>query len=74
MQNQWINEDDVKQVLFASSIDGEFDLDELSQFADKLVMFASFLIARTEREMCIEFVESLNTEVAKALQEKRGHL
>jgi hypothetical protein len=74
MQNKWINEDDVKQVLFASGIDGEFDLDQLAEFADKLVLFASFYIARTEREMCIEFVESLNTEVAKALRDKRGPL
>jgi len=74
MQNKWINEDDVKQVLFGSGIDGEFDLDELLEFADKLVLFASYHIARTEREFCIEFVESLNVEVAKALREKRGNL
>jgi hypothetical protein len=74
MQNKWINEDDVKQVLFASGIDGEFDLDQLAEFSDKLVLFASFHIARTERAMCIDFVESLNTEVAKALRDKRGSL
>jgi len=74
MQNKWIDEDDVKQVLFASGIDGEFDLDQLAEFSDKLVLFASFHIARTERELCIEFVESLNTEVAKSLRDKRGPL
>jgi hypothetical protein len=30
--------------------------------------------ARIERDLCIEFVESLNPEVATKLREKRGHM
>jgi hypothetical protein len=37
-------------------------------------MVATMDIARRERELCIEYVETLNTEVAKALREKRGAL
>ena len=76
MQNKYLSEDDVKQVFFQTKMDDPngYDLDELLDFADKVILTASFNIARTERELCIEFVESLNTEVAKALREKRGNL
>jgi len=76
MQNKYLSEDDIKQVFFQTKMDDPngYDLDELLDFADKVILTASFNIARTERELCIEFVESLNTEVAKALREKRGNL
>jgi hypothetical protein len=38
------------------------------------VMAAMPAIVRQERNLCIDFVNSLNTEVGKALQEKRGGL
>ena len=76
MQNKYLSEDDVKQVFFQTKMDDPngYDLDELLDFADKVILTASFNIARTERELCIEFVESLNSEVAKALRDKRGPL
>ena len=76
MQNKYLSEDDIKQVFFQCKMDDPngYDFDELLDFADKVILTASFNIARTERELCIEFVESLNTEVAKALREKRGNL
>jgi len=76
MQNKYLSEDDIKQVFFQTKMDDPngYDLDELLDFADKVILTASFNIARTERELCIEFVESLNTEVAKALRDKRGPL
>ena len=76
MQNKYLTEDDIKQVFFQCKMDDPngYDFDELLDFADKVILTASFNIARTERELCIEFVESLNTEVAKALREKRGNL
>jgi len=76
MQNKYLSEDDIKRVFFQSNMDKEegYDFDELLDFADKVILTASFPIARTEREFCIEFVESLNVEVAKALREKRGSL
>jgi hypothetical protein len=47
---------------------------EIYELADAIIKSSAFSIARAEREFCIEFVESLNPEVAKALREKRGNL
>ena len=76
MQNKYITEEDVKQVFFQSKMDNieGYDFDELLDFADKIVLFASFEIARVERELCIDFVKTLNIEVAQALKDKRGNL
>ena len=76
MQNKYITEDDVKQVFFQSKMDNPegYDFDEILDFADKIVNFSAVAIARVERIHCIDFVESLNTEVAKALIDKRGSL
>ena len=48
--------------------------DDLVKLANAFVMAAMPAIVRTEREMCIDFVASLNSEVANALREKRGNL
>ena len=76
MENIYLNENDIKQVFFQSNMDDEngYDLDELLDFADKVIMAAEAVIASRERELCIEFVESLNTQVAAALRDKRGPL
>lgn len=76
MQNKYVTEEDVKQVFFQSKMDNVegYDFDELLDFADKVIMFASFNIARVERDMCINFVKTLNAEVAQALKDKRGNL
>jgi sulfite reductase alpha subunit-like flavoprotein len=76
MQNKYVTEEDIKQVFFQSKMDNfeGYDFDELLDFADKVIMFASFEIARVERDMCINFVKTLNAEVAQALKDKRGNL
>jgi hypothetical protein len=76
MQNKYVTEEDIKQVFFQSKMDNVegYDFDELLDFADKVIMFASFNIARVERDMCIDFVKTLNAEVAQALKDKRGNL
>ena len=76
MQNKYLTEDDIKQVFFQCKMDDPngYDFDELLDFADKVILTAAFNVARAERELCIEFVESLNSEVAKALRDKRGPL
>ena len=76
MQNKYVTEEDIKQVFFQSKMDNfeGYDFDELLDFADKVIMFASFNIARVERDMCINFVKTLNAEVAQALKDKRGNL
>jgi len=76
MQNKYLTENDIKQIFFASQMDNVegYDLDELLDFADKVILTVAEDVARRERELCIDFVKSLNTEVAKALREKRGNL
>jgi len=76
MLNKFLTENDIKQVFFQSKMDNfeGYDFDELLDFADKVIMFASFQIARVERDMCINFVKTLNAEVAQALKDKRGNL
>jgi sulfite reductase alpha subunit-like flavoprotein len=76
MQNKYVSDEDIKQVFFQSKMDNVegYDFDELLDFADKVIMFASFNIARVERDMCINFVKTLNAEVAQALKDKRGNL
>jgi hypothetical protein len=81
MSNPYLNKEDIQQAFFACEfkdpngvyIDNRVDVD-LLELADQLVMRASYAIAKTERNLCIEFVRTLNTEVAKALEEKRGNL
>jgi hypothetical protein len=48
--------------------------DDLVKLANAFVNAAKQKIARQERAECLKFVRSLNTEVAKALDEKRGKL
>jgi len=47
---------------------------EVLEFARKVEAAVALSYARKERELCIEFVESLNPEVAAKLREKRGHM
>jgi len=48
--------------------------DDLIKIAHGFIEAAAPKIAKMEREMCIEFVRSLNGQVADALEEKRGPL
>lgn len=52
----------------------DFSAEDLEKIANGFIMAAMPSIVKTERELCIEFVRSLNTQVADALQEKRGPL
>lgn len=47
---------------------------DINEFGRKVEEKVAKLYARKERVLCIEFVESINTEVAKALAGKRGWL
>ena len=71
-----ISDEDIKQIFFycdhrdpnGSYADGV----DILEFGKKLSAFVAAQAAREERVKCIEFVNSLNTEVGKALAEKRG--
>jgi hypothetical protein len=47
---------------------------DIYEFADKIEQTIVYRVAQAERAACIDFVRSLNSEVAKALEEKRGNL
>ena len=48
--------------------------EDLEKLADGFIMAALPMIIRTERDMCIKFVNTLNTNVARALGEYRENL
>jgi len=45
---------------------------DVIEFTAKIQEALALKYARIERDLCIEFVESLNPEVATKLREKRG--
>ncbi len=48
--------------------------DDLIKLANGFIQAAAPKIAKIERDLCIEFVRSLNGQVADALEAKRGPL
>ena len=48
--------------------------DDLVKLANAFVMAAMPSVRRAELTMCVNFVRSLNTEVANALEDRRGKL
>jgi hypothetical protein len=79
MSNPYLSKEDIKNAYLTCDFkdkDGLFAGEdvEIYELADAIIKSAAFEIARVEREFCIEFVESLNPEVAKALRDKRGNL
>jgi hypothetical protein len=48
--------------------------DDLVKLANAFVMAAMPNVRRAELTMCVNFVRSLNTEVASALEDRRGKL
>ena len=79
MQNPYLNQDEVVQT-FLSKIaihldeNHEFSPEDLEKIATGFIMEAMPKIVRTERQMCIKFVRSLNSLVADKLEETRGPL
>lgn len=45
---------------------------DINEFGSKVEEKVALMYARKERELCIEFVQSINPLVALALTEKRG--
>lgn len=52
----------------------EFSPEDLEKIATGFIMEAMPKIVQTERQLCIEFVRSLNRFVGDKLEEKRGSL
>lgn len=68
-----------KEVIYAfnrAHLEGKYDflVEDLEKLAQEFIKAAASKIAKEERKQCITFVRSLNTNVADALQAKRGNL
>ena len=75
--------EDVMQVFFAAGLEEDYnfleeDLMKLATAFGKLrneeMVEAVFRAVRLERSRCVEFVRSLNPEVARALEDKKWPL
>lgn len=71
----YFNEKEAVEVFRKTWLEGNYDFltDDLVKLGNAFAEAASSQIAKKEREVCIEFVNSLNTHVAKALMEKRKY-
>lgn len=78
-----LKKEDVMQAFFAAGLEEEYnfleaDLMKLATAFAKLrneeLIEAVFRAVRLERSRCVEFVRSLNPEVARALEDKKWPL
>jgi len=76
MNNPYITLEDIKESFRKVNLEENHNFleEDLMALANAFVMAAMPAIVRVERNLCIEFVKSLNPEVAQALKEKRGNL
>ena len=74
--NPYLNNQEIKEAFrkVHREENHEFLEEDLDQLADAFIMAAMPAIVKTERDMCIKFVNSLNTNVARALGEYRNNL
>jgi hypothetical protein len=75
-----LKKDDVIQAFFGAGLEGDYNFleDDLMKLAtvfgklrDEDITEQLFHAVRFERSRCVEFVKSLNPEVARALKEKK---
>ena len=76
MNNPYLTFEEIKKAFHEANLVENYNFleEDLIKLANAFVMAAMPAIVRNERSMCIKFVASLNSEVAKALEEKRKHL
>ena len=76
MKNPYLTLEEIKEAFREADLEENYNFleDDLVKLANAFVMAAMPAIVRQERNLCLDFVNSLNTEVGKALQEKRGNL
>lgn len=76
MSNPYLTTEEIKETFRKVYLEENYAFleEDLVKLADAFIMAAAPSIVKLEREMCIDFVRSLNSTVADALQEKRGNL
>lgn len=74
--NPYLNKDEIKEAFRKVYLEENHDFleEDLVKLADTFIMAAVPAIVKTERDMCVKFVNSLNTNVARALSEYRDNL
>jgi hypothetical protein len=74
--NPYLNTNEIKEAFRKIYLEENYDFleEDLIKLADGFIMAAMPAIVKTERDMCIKFVNSLNTNVARALGEYRENL
>lgn len=76
MSNPFLSINEIKETFHKLYLEGNYSFleDDLERMADAFIAAAAPKITRLERDMCINFVRSLNSPVAAKLQEIRGNL
>ena len=74
--NPYLNPDEIKETFRKIYLEENYNFleEDLVKLADAFIMAAMPAIVKTERDMCIKFVNTLNTNVARALGEYRDNL
>lgn len=74
--NPYLNTEEIKEAFRKVYLEENHDFleEDLIKLADAFIMAAVPAIVKTERDMCVKFVNSLNTNVARALSEYRINL
>ena len=74
--NPYLDKEQIKEAFRKIYLEETYNFleEDLQKLADGFIMAAMPAIVKTERDMCIKFVNSLNTNVARALGEYRENL
>ena len=74
--NPYLDKDQIKEAFRNIYLEENYNFleEDLVKLADAFIMAAMPAIVKTERDMCIKFVNTLNTNVARALGEYRENL
>jgi hypothetical protein len=74
--NPYLDKEQIKEAFRNIYLEENYNFleEDLVKLAEGFIMAALPMIIRTERDMCIKFVNTLNTNVARALGEYRENL
>jgi hypothetical protein len=76
MSNTYLTIEEINEAFRNVNLEENYNFleDDLVKLANAFVMAAMPNVRRAELTMCVNFVRSLNTEVANALEDRRGKL
>jgi len=76
MNNPYLTVEEINKAFHEVYLEENYNFleEDLQNLADGFIMAAMPAIVKTERDMCVKFVNSLNTNVARALGDYRENL